>query len=53
MVPTEPSWLRTVAVTLSASCSKVSSAQPNRTVTLGSCSATDFNSGSSVYCEMS
>ena len=38
--------------TPSPSCAKDSNSQPNFTATFGIASATDFNSGSRVYCEM-
>ena len=48
-----PSAVRTRAVTPSPSCRSDKNSQPNRTVTEGMVSAIDFNSGSSVYCEIS
>ena len=42
-----------VADAPSASCARSRNSCPYRTSTLGNCSATDFSSGSSVYCEIS
>ncbi len=48
-----PSVVRTRAVTPSASCASDRNSQPKRTSIAGMVSAMDFNSGSSVYCEIS